>query len=295
MIQRRKPGPGHNPGDNHLQDEKAMLAIEKEMLHNIHKEIYGKWHFIKTATAKYAIAASLVLMCSAALFYFKLSVKDKAAMIAVTTKKGNLKTITLPDGSTVWLNSGSTIKFPERFGKTREIQLVNGEAYFDVKHDSTSPFIVHYGRLHAQVLGTAFNVKFYKNISDVRLTVTRGCVAVGNKTENLGLLTHDKEMVYEQEKATHHIRIIDAEKVAAWKSSEINLYSVSFSELVMRLENTYGVHVNYDHKKNDHLITTIHFSNNNTLSYVLEIIKTIHHLDYVLKGKEVYLAKNENS
>jgi ferric-dicitrate binding protein FerR (iron transport regulator) len=295
MIQRRKPGPGHNPGDDHLQDEKAMLAIEKEMLHNIHKEIYGKWHFLKTSAAKYAIAASLVLMCSAVLFYFKLSVKDKAAMIAVTAKKGNLKTITLPDGSTVWLNSGSTIKFPERFGKTREIQLINGEAYFDVKHDNTSPFIVHYGRLHAQVLGTAFNVKFYKNISDVRLTVTRGCVAVGNKTENFGLLTHDKEMVYDQEKATHHIRTIDAEKVAAWKSSEINLYSVSFSELVMRLENTYGVHVNYDHKKNDHLITTIHFSNNNTLSYVLDIIKTIHHLDYVLKGKEVYLAKNENS
>ncbi len=295
MIQRRKPGPGHNPGDDHLQDEKAMQAIEKEMLHNIHKEIYGRWHFIKTSAAKYVIAASLVLMCSAVLLFFKLSVNNKAAMITVTAKKGNLKTIILPDGSTVWLNSGSTIKFPERFGKTREIQLVNGEAYFDVKHDNTSPFIVHYGRLHAQVLGTAFNVKFYKNISDIRLTVTRGCVAVGNKTENFGLLTHDKEMVYDQEKATHHIRTIDAEKVAAWKSCEINLYCVSFSELVMRLENTYGVHVNYDHKNNDHLITTIHFSNNNTLSYVLDIIKTIHHLDYVLKGKEVYLAKNGNN
>jgi ferric-dicitrate binding protein FerR (iron transport regulator) len=295
MIQRRKPGLGHDPGDDHLQDEKAMQAIEKEMLHNIHKEIYGKWHFIKTSAAKYAIAASLVLMCSAVLFYFKLSVKDKAAMIAVTAKKGNLKTITLPDGSTVWLNSGSTIKFPERFGKIREVQLVNGEAYFDVKHDSASPFIVNYGHLHAQVLGTAFNVKFYKNISDVRLTVTRGCVAVGNKAKTFGLLTADKEIVYDQEKDTHQIRTVDAEKVAAWKSSEINLYSVSFNELVMRLENTYGVHLNYDHKKNDHLITTIHFSNNNTLSYVLDIIKTIHHLDYVLKGKEVYLEKNGNS
>lgn len=292
MIKWRKPGRGPHPGDDHLEDEKAMQAIEKEMLYQIHKEIYGKWHFIKISAAKYAVAASLVLMCSAVLFYLKLSVKDKAAMIAVTAKKGNLKTITLPDGSTVWLNSGSTIKFPERFGKTREIQLINGEAYFDVKHDRSSPFIVHYGRLHAQVLGTAFNVKFYKNISDVRLTVTRGRVAVGNNAENFGVLTPDKEIIYDQEKATHHIRTIDAEKVAAWKSSEVNLYNVSFDELVMRLENTYGIHVNYDHKKIDHLTTTIHFSNNNTLPYVLEIIKTIHHLNYVLKGKEVYLAKN---
>ncbi|HEY9197463.1 MAG TPA: FecR domain-containing protein [Mucilaginibacter sp.] len=295
MTQRRKPGSGRNVGDDHLQDEKAMRAIEKEMLYSIHKEIWGKWHFIKTSAAKYAVAASLVLICSSVFFYFKLSVKDKAVMMAVTAKRGNLKTIILPDGSTVWLNSGSTIQFPEYFGKTREIQLVNGEAYFDVKHDDTKPFIVHYGRLHAQVLGTAFNVKYYKNISDVRLTVTRGRVAVGNKAKYFGVLTPDKEIVYDQKNDTHLIRTVDAERVAAWKSSEVNLYNVSFDELVMRLENTYSIHVNYDHNKLDHLVTTIHFSNNNTLSYVLDIIKTIHHLDYVLKGKEVYLEKNKNS
>ncbi|MDR6941149.1 FecR family protein [Mucilaginibacter pocheonensis] len=291
MMQWRKPVSKHKGGEDHLRDEEAMRAIELEMLHNIHKEIFGRWHFIRTSAAKYTMAASVLLMCCSALFYKKLTAGNESEWLVVSTKKGNIKTIQLPDGSTVWLNSGSAIKFPEHFAKTREIELINGEAYFDVKHNDQSPFIVHYGSLHARVLGTAFNVKFYKNINDVRLSVTRGRVEVGNKAKSFGVLTLDKEIIYDQKVNTHLIRTIDAEKVAAWKSNEINLYSVPFDELVMRLENTYNVHINYDHNKIDHLITTIHFSNYNTLQYVLEIIKTIHHLDYVLKGKEVYLKK----
>jgi transmembrane sensor len=293
MMQRRKPGSDPKVGEDHLRDEEAMRAVEKEMLHHIHKEIFGRWYFIKTTTAKYAMAASVLLMCCSALFYWKLS-RNEINWVAVTAKKGNIRIVTLPDGSTVWLNSGSEIKFPERFGKTREIQMVNGEAYFDVKHDTQLPFIVHYGDLYARVLGTAFNVKFYKNISDVRLTVTRGRVEVGSKAASFGVLTLNKEIVYDQKRDTHLIRTIDAEKVAAWKSNEINLYSIPFDELVTRLENIYNVHINYDHNRTDHLVTTIHFSNSNTLLYVLDIIKTIHHLDYGLKGKEVYLRRQTN-
>jgi transmembrane sensor len=291
MMLRRKPGPGDKVGEEHLRDEEAMRAVEKEMLHNIHREIFGRWYFIKTTTARYTMAASLLLMCCSGLLYKKLSTIDKANWIVVSSPKGNIKNIQLPDGSTVWLNSGSILKFPEHFGKTREIELVDGEAYFDVKHDDHSPFTVHYGRLHARVLGTAFNVKFYTNISDVRLSVTRGRVEVGNRSSSFGVITLGKEIVYDQKAGTHQVRPIDAEKVAAWKSNEINLYSIPFDELVMRLENIYNVQIDYDHNRIHHLTTTIHFSRTNTLQYVLDIIKTIHHLDYDIKGKEVYLKK----
>ena len=287
----QKPDPDDRVGEEHLRDEEAMRAVEKEMLYNIHKEIFGRWHFIKTTTAKYTMAASLLLMCCSGLLYKKLSANDEASWVVVSTPKGNIKNIQLPDGSTVWLNSGSILKFPEHFGKTREIELLDGEAYFDVKHDDQSPFTVHYGHLHARVLGTAFNVKFYKSISDVRLSVTRGRVEVGNRSSSFGVITLGKEVIYDQKAGTHQVRAIDAEKVAAWKSNEINLYSIPFDELVMRLENIYNIQINYDHDKINRLTTTIHFSRDNTLQYVLDIIKTIHHLDYDIKGKEVYLKK----
>lgn len=289
---RQKSGPGNKGGEEYLRDEEAMRAVEKEMLYNIHKEIFGRWHFIKTTTARYTMAASLLLMCCSGLLYKKLSANGEANWIVVSSPKGNIKNIQLPDGSTVWLNSGSILKFPEHFGKTRELELVEGEAYFDIKHDDHSPFTVHYGRLHARVLGTAFNVKFYRNLSDVRLSVTRGRVEVGNKSSSFGVITLGKEVIYDQKAGTHQVRSIDAEKVAAWKSNEINLYSIPFDELVMRLENIYNVQFNYDHNKIHHLTTTIHFSRTNSLPYVLDIIKTIHHLDYDIKGKEVYLERN---
>jgi len=287
----RKPDPGDKVGEEHLRDEEAMRAVEKEMLYNIHKEIFGRWHFIKTTTAKYTMAASLLLMCCSGLLYKKLSANDEASWVVVSTPKGNIKNIQLPDGSTVWLNSGSILKFPEHFGKTRELELLDGEAYFDVKHADQSPFTVYYGHLHARVLGTAFNVKFYKSISDVRLSVTRGRVEVGNRSSSFGVITLGKEVIYDQKAGTHQVRVIDAEKVAAWKSNEINLYSIPFDELVMRLENIYNVQINYDHDRINRLTTTIHFSRDNTLQYVLDIIKTIHHLDYDVEGKEVYLKK----
>jgi ferric-dicitrate binding protein FerR (iron transport regulator) len=291
MMLRRKPGPGDKVGEEHLRDEEAMRAVEKEMLQNIHREIFGRWHFVKTTAARYTMAASLLLLCCSGLLYKRLSAIDDVNWIVVSSPKGNIKNIQLPDGSTVWLNSGSILKFPEHFGKTREIELVDGEAYFDVKHDDHSPFTVHYGRLHARVLGTAFNVKFYTNISDVRLSVTRGRVEVGNRSSSFGVITLGKEIVYDQKAGTHQVRPIDAEKVAAWKSNEINLYGIPFDELVMRLENIYNVQIDYDHNRIYHLTTTIHFSRTNTLQYVLDIIKTIHHLDYDIKGKEVYLKK----
>lgn len=291
MIKWLKPGPEPKAGEAHLKDEVAMRAIEKEMLNNIHREIYGKWYFIKKAPGKYAIAASLALLFCSVLLVLKFSAQSKVTWYSIAAEKGHINIISLPDGSTVWLNSGSTIRYPEKFGKTRDIELVNGEAYFDIKHDDNSPFIVHYGKLHARVLGTAFNIKYYKKVSDVRVTVTRGRVEVGKGASSFGVLAHDNEIAYDLRSEHYVMQQVDAGKVAAWRTNEINLYDISFAELMLRLENIYNVHITYDHKKMDALATTIHFSNKDNLEQVLKIIKTIHKVSYSINGKEVLLEK----
>lgn len=288
--------PDHKPvsGEEHLQDEAAMKAIEKQMLNNIHKEIYGKWYFVKTTPGKYAMAASFVLLCCSIALSLKLTFKNKINFVTVAAANGHINIVALPDGSKVWLNSGSTIRYPERFDKTREIQLINGEAFFDIRHDEHSPFIVHYGSLHARVLGTAFNIKYFKNISDVRVTVTRGLVEVGKAHESFGVLARDSEVAYDQLSNRHIIHKVDSRKIAAWTTNEVNLYNVSFAELALRLENIYNVHIAYNHDQLNALHTTIHFSNNDNLLQVLEIVKTIHRVSYTIKGKEVVLEKIHN-
>lgn len=295
MIKRLRPRVKPKADEAHLQDEVAMQAIEKQMLDKIHKEIYGKWYFIKTTSGRYTIAASFVLLCCSIIFGLKLSFKSKTTWFSVSAEKGHINIISLPDGSTVWLNAGSVIKYPDKFGETRDIQLINGEAFFDIKHDDNSPFIVHYGSLHARVLGTAFNIKYFKKLSDVRVTVTRGRVEVGKGANSFGVLAHDNEISYDQRTNHYILQKVDAGKIAAWRTNEVNLYGVSFAELMLRLENIYNIHIAYDHKELDPLLTTIHFSNADNLQQVLEIIKTIHKVNYTIKGKEVLLEKIHNN
>jgi transmembrane sensor len=274
------------PDDDHLHDEQLMSAIEKDMLNNIHRQILGPLFFLKVHKVSYAIAASLLMLCMAAFCLLRFG--NQQNMVRITAQKGHISIINLPDGSKIWLNAGSTIEYPQTFAKIRTVQLINGEAFFDVKHDDHKPFVVRYGKMHAQVLGTSFNIKYFNQLNDVRVTVVRGLVEVGNDKQSFGMVTPDKEIIYNKADNSHTARLINSQKVAAWKTRDINLYDVPFKDLVLSIENTYNIHIEYD-TKIDNLITTIHFSSTDDLKQVLEIIKTIHGLDYTIRGKEVSL------
>jgi len=290
MFKKSRPKSWDDIGEDHLYDKKIMKAIEKSMLSNIHKHIKEDKRFFKTRTFKYAVAAALLLFISIGLLLVSRQ-QDSSKLLSITALKGRISIISLPDGSKIWLNSGSTISYPEKFAKIREVRLVNGEAFFDIKHDNSRPFIVRYGNMHVQVLGTAFNVKYYTKLNDVRVTVVRGLVEVGDKTRSFGMITPDKEIIYDQKKDTHSARQINSQKVAAWKAREVNLYDVPFEDLMLTLENIYGIKVKYDQVKMKEVITTIHFSSTDDLKQVLEMIKTIHGLNYTIEGKEVSLEK----
>lgn len=285
MLKRVKPDSAF-VGEEHLHDEQMMDAIEKDILKSIHRQIWGRWYRLRSRTA-YAIAASLLLFCTAG--YLFLHFNSKAENIKITANSGHISLITLPDGSRVWLNSGSTLSYPAAFGKIRRVELVNGEAFFDIKHDVSHPFIVNYGNLHAQVLGTSFNIKYYKKLNDVRITVVTGLVEVGNQKQSFGLISPDKEIIYDQKTSHHNSRVINSHKVAAWKAKEVNLYDVPFEDLMLTIENVYSVKVKYDQETMKNVVTTIHFSSSDDLKQVLEIIKTIHGLNYTINGKEVDL------
>jgi transmembrane sensor len=290
MFKKSRPESWDGIGEDHLHDEKIMKGIEKSMLNNIHKHIKEDRRFFKTRAFKYALAAALLLFTSIGLL-FRARQPDDSKLLSITALKGRISIIALPDGSKIWLNSGSTLSYPEIFAKIREVRLINGEAFFDIKHDSGHPFIVRYGNMHVQVLGTAFNVKYYTKLNDVRVTVVRGLVEVGDKTRSFGMITPDKEIIYDQKKDTHSARQINSQKVSAWKAREVNLYDVPFEDLMLTLENVYGITVKFDRTKMKDVVTTIHFLSTDDLKQVLEIIKTIHGLNYTIEGKEVSLEK----
>jgi ferric-dicitrate binding protein FerR (iron transport regulator) len=101
----------------------------------------------------------------------------------VVTRKGSKSHITLPDGTTVWLNGDSKLSYEGNFGKqTREVVLT-GEAYFDVTKDKKRPFIIHTGALEVKVLGTAFNIRSYADEHTIETSLIHGAIEVTLKSD----------------------------------------------------------------------------------------------------------------
>jgi len=132
-----------------------------------------------------AAASLLILSLAGGILYLrhKEPGKQKAVEVGLrpkemATKYGTRSFIDLPDGSKLWLNAGSKVKYTDGFaGDKRELTLL-GEAFFDVKHDPVHPFIIHAGKLDIKVLGTSLNIKAYPGDSTMETTLIKGKVEI---------------------------------------------------------------------------------------------------------------------
>ncbi len=273
-----------SPDENHLH------YVEAQMLRNIHSAIKPSSLNLFTSGIILKVAAILLLVSS--FTYLFISIQPLDNFIIVRSEKGSKRFFLLPDSSKVWLNAASAIKYSKNFGTKREIYLLEGEVFFDVMHKPEFPFVVLHDKVYAKVLGTAFNVKVY-GTQDVRVTVARGRVEVGSEEKVYTVLTKDKEIILEKNKIqNYYTRAVDAQKVANWKTNEVNLYDVSFEDIIISLEDNYNVNISYPKDQMKNSKSTIHYSSKQDLSQVLEIVKMIHGLDYKIKGKEVTLNTN---
>jgi transmembrane sensor len=271
-----------------------LNVTEKEDLNEVGEQILAKIRTeIRSSGVKFynriyfKVAASVLLVCLLSIVYFLSFNSDN--YVTVTSPKGKVTSVKLPDGTSVWVNSGSTFRYPKAFESVRDVYLMDGEAFFDVAHNAKAPFIVHSGKLHVKVLGTAFNVRSHQTLNTMRVTVVRGKVEVGSETETFEVLTKDKEIIINKNGDGRKTRMIDSEKVSSWKLKETNLYDVSFADMILSIENAYDVKISYPADSLKSTVTTLHFSGNDRLEEVLEMIKMIHGLEYSVDGKEVIL------
>jgi len=155
--------------------------------------------------------------------------------------------IHLTDGTKVWLNSGSRLKFAQNLYRTIGERLVflEGEAYFDVAKNTSRPFIVKTGNLDVQVLGTEFNVSNYGTDKQIATTLIEGSVKVLN-TEKLNeelLLTPNYQATYEKTVGKLNKKQVDTSIYTAWMDNKIIVDGLSFPEILEQLERFYNVNV----------------------------------------------------
>jgi len=170
-----------------------------------------------------------------------------SAYQTVSTPFGSFTSLELPDGSKVWLNSGSSLRYPSKFGSRSRKVTLQGEAYFEVHADQTAPFLVTANELTVKATGTRFNVSSYENDSAATVTLLEGKVCVqapshGAATSSSHLQPQDH---FTYDKKDGHSTVIHEEpyKYIAWKEGKLVFRNNLLSEVARRISLQYHVEV----------------------------------------------------
>ena len=188
-------------------------------------------------------AVILVMFLVGGYIYVRKMEEIRLANNIVTVPVGQRVNLQLPDGTSVWLNASSEIIYPAYFsGSTREIHL-NGEAYFEVEHHASKPFIVHTETFDIKVLGTKFNVEAYKGMEGFTTALMEGSVEVTdrkNKDKSVRLYPAQKVAFRNGELCKSPIDNYD---VYRWREGLICFKETRFADLMRQLEKNYGVRI----------------------------------------------------
>jgi transmembrane sensor len=189
--------------------------------------------------------------------------------------------IKLPDGSKIILNSDSKLEFPTSFDdkNTREVVLT-GEAYFDIAHDATKPFIVRTGQLSTTVLGTAFNIKAYPDQSDITVSVTRGKVSVSNEAQVLGILSPDDQITFNKNDQQSKVVSVNSDEVHAWTAKDISFDNVTMAEAAEELSERFDVRIKFNNPNIMNCRFTATFIRGEDLPQILHVICEFNEAQY---------------
>jgi len=244
-------------------------------------------------------AAVLILLGIGTIIYLRRPVSRDGAVLASLTEKRNAKgtksIIQLPDGSKIWLNADSKLKYPEIFkGATREIYL-NGEAFFDVAKNTNHPFIIHLTNGTVQVLGTSFNVRAYDNESVVETSVATGRIAfipkyrTPRKKQDTVYLAPDHKASYTFTREELSTSITSGKEDKAWTEGKLVFRSLTMEQIAMELERNFGKKVIFVDDRPKEFIFTGSFENN-SLDEIMYYLSRTKNFNYKITNSELLIA-----
>ncbi|SMC44313.1 FecR family protein [Pedobacter africanus] len=211
-------------------------------------------------------------------------VKDE--LMEINTPKGGQYELTLPDGSKIWLNAASTLKFPKTFsgqpGRTVEL---SGEAYFEVAKDKLHPFRVKSAGQEVEVLGTHFNVNAYRDEAHIKTTLLEGKV----KVNDAAILSPNEEAVVAGGKIK--INQVNAQEAVAWKNGEFMFNDEQLGIIMRKIARWYDLEIRYqDENMQTQLFggTITKFGNVSDVLRMLELTGGVH---FKIEGRRIIVNR----
>lgn len=233
------------------QTPAPILVNSEEKINNIWEKGIGNGNspiIVWKPFLKYAASILIVLGLVGSLYYSiptgkEETLEETIAYTVRTNPPGQKTKLFLPDGSIVYLNGSSSIKYLQGFkGEERRVHL-NGEAYFEVAKNLDKPFIVESNGVETTALGTIFNVNAYSNLEEIRVSLLEGKVKVQNAANDNVVLLPGKEVQFDMATNTFTETAFDPDMVVAWKEGKLAFRNSDFKEVRLKLERWFGVEI----------------------------------------------------
>ncbi len=269
-----------NPGELLGLDKETRESDWKLVASAIEKDTARSSAHIRMNKRWWLRAAGMLLLCctTAIAYYIGRNSNKPVSLVKnayhlITVPKGEKSELTLSDGTRIWINAGSNVRFPNQFDAASRDIWLDGEAYFEVTKDKTRPFTVHTSDLDVKVHGTKFNLKAYADEDIIETTLVEGLVSLEtrNLLNNLKeevFLEPNHKAIYLKKKApkssteelardiTEPLRpkkifltkTVQVEPAIAWHEGKLIFIDESFESIIMKLERRYDVHILIDNE-----------------------------------------------
>ncbi len=206
---------------------------------------FNRWQKSNRIQVLFRVAAIFFFLFSVGSISFYLLNRPQPASeiyTTVVTENGQVSKIELPDGSQVWLNSGSRISYSNLFSTENRNILLTGEAYFNAATDETMPMVVSCGDISVKVLGTRFNVNAYGPENSVEVVLEEGKVELLNEKMNKAFhaLTPGERIKIDVQNSQYSTSEVNTFRYTSWREGIVNIYNLPIEEVVKRLEKRYN-------------------------------------------------------
>lgn len=241
-------------------------------------------------TVRYAASLAVIIAVSTSIYLFTHKNKEQtdAKMCNISIPAGEKKEIKLPDESDIYINSASTLKYPETFGEKQRLVELAGEAFFKITPDKEKPFIINTGQISIKVLGTSFNVRSYDEDEWIGVTVSTGIVSVSIFDENSSIqLTPSEELWINKKNHYFQKSKKDVLQASSWRDGYLYFDKAPIKDVINTLNRKYAVNIVLARPGEEYTITGEH--DNKSLQSVLESICFITKLKQKKNGNNITL------
>ncbi len=280
----------------HYSDKRQIKKAYSQFISNTPGVISKKKHRKRFLSwSSYAAVIIIIVLLVVNIFKLQEAQEASSQMNVIEVPKGQRTSITLSDGTKVWLNAESKLTYPSNFSSKKRAVFLEGEGFFEVAKKENTSFTVNVPLLNVTVLGTMFNIKAYKGeITEVILEQGKVEVTINNDPDNPILMNPNDQILYSEEAGLTVNRHMHASTVKKWITGETYFWNQPLKNITKELERKFNIPILIQDKELESELFNCRTQPDATLIQIMNLLRETRRIDYVQNEKNIVVFNPKN-